>query len=336
MSSLDKALKLLLEINDPAIRRNRAEQLDHALRTLIALTDGDAAVVLSPGSRRGERLVLHAGSGSTAILPPPPLGSEVARQLASDGAPLLIGDLTDDSRLATADGCPGVEAGPSLFAALRGRDPQPGYLAVYRRRGRVRFASADTRAIVMLAATLGSSLEVLRLASGAEKLALTDDLTQVYNSRFLKAALQRELRRAGRYAQELSVVIAGIDQYEAWVAEHGELRGSALLKDVAVKLAQQLRSFDLMARHGQEQFMAVLPQTGREGALGVAERMRACIAQHPFADAAAGEVTVSLGVATFPQDGAESPALLSAVERVLERARQSGTNRIETPLRKAA
>jgi len=336
MSTLDKALKLLLEMTDPAVRRNRAEQLDHALRTLIALTDGDAAVVLSPGSRRGERLVLHAGSGSTAILPPPPTGSDVARQLAADGAPVLVADLADDARLNGADGCPGVEAGPVLFAALRGRDPLPGYLAVYRRRGRVRFASADTRMIVMLASALGSSLEVLRLASGAEKVALTDDLTEVYNARFLKAALQRELKRAGRYGQELSIVMAGLDQYESWVSEHGDLRGSALLKELAVLLAQQLRSFDLMARHGQEQFIAVLPQTSREGAMGVAERMRACVHQHAFANASAGEVTVSLGVATFPADGAEAPAILSAVERVLERARLGGTNRIETPLRKAA
>jgi diguanylate cyclase (GGDEF)-like protein len=336
MSTLDKALKLLLELNDPAARRTRAEQLDHALRTLIALTDGDAAVVLSPASRRGERLVLHAGSGSTAILPPPPKGSEVVRQLGEDGAPVMVGDLTEDVRLNGADGCPGVEAGPAMFAALRGRDPVPGYIAVYRRRGRVRFASADMRSIVMLASALGSSLEVLRLASGAEKVALTDDLTQVYNARFLKAALQRELRRAGRYGQELSVVLAGVDQYESWVAEQGDLRGSVLLKELAVLLAQQVRSFDLITRYGQEQFMAVLPQTGREGALGVAERMRACVAEHAFSNAASGAVTVSLAVATFPHDGAEAPAVLAAVERVLEQARLRGPNRVETPLHKAA
>lgn len=336
MSSLDKALKLLLELGDPAARRTRAEQLDHALRTLLAMTDGDAAVVLSPSNKRGERLVMHAGSAGTALLPPPARPSEVARSLTENPEPMLVADLGDESILLATDGCPGVEAGPVMFAPLRQRDPVPGYIAVYRRRGRVRFSSADTRGIVLLAACLASSLEVLRLASGAERVALTDDLTQVYNARFLKTALKRELKRAGRFAQELSVVLAGVDQLESWTETHGELRGSLLLKEVATLLAQQVRSFDLMTRYGADQFMAVLPQTNRRGALEVAERMRAAIQQNTFTGAEPGAITISLGVSAFPQDGAEVPAILASAERALARAQQQGPNRVETQLGRAA
>jgi diguanylate cyclase (GGDEF)-like protein len=335
MTSLDKALKLLLELGDPAARRTKAEQFDHALRTVLALTDSDAAVVLSPSSRRGERLVLYAGSTATALLPPPTTESEVVRSLSENPQPLLVADLTEESRLLATDGCPGVEAGPVLFATLRQRDPVPGYLAVYRRRGRVRFAAADTRSMVLVAACLGYSLEALRLSTGAEKVALTDDLTQVYNARFLKTALKRELRRAGRFGQELSVVLAGIDQFEAWSEEHGDLRGSVLLKEVAGLLAQQVRSFDLMTRYGNDQFMAVLPQTGRQGALEVAERMRATVQQHAFSTTTAGAITISLGVSSFPQEGSEVQAVLSSVERALARAQQQGPNRIE-PIERAA
>lgn len=337
MSSLDKALKLLLELNDPASRRTRAEHLEHALRTLIALTDGDAAVVLPPGARKNERLVLHAGGGATSVAPLGPKGSEAVRQLTGDAAPILVGHLAEDARFLASDACPGVDAGPVLFCALRGRDPVPGYLAVYRRQGRVRFSGAETRAIVLLAAALGNALEVQRLGAGAEKVALSDDLTQIYNARFLKAALKRELRRAGRYGQELSIVLAGVDQWESWCETQGDLRGSVLLKELAVLLGQQVRSFDVISRYGQEQFMALLPQTDRAGALEVASRMRAAVEAHTFANAAPGGITISLGVATFPQDGAEVPALLAAVERILERARLQGPNRVETPaVRKAA
>lgn len=336
MSTLDKALQLLLELGDPAARRTRAEQLDHALRTALALTDGDAAVALSPTSRRGERVVLYAGSTATALLPPAPAGSDVARTLAASPQPVLVADLAEDARVLACDACPGVEAGPVLFAPLRQRDPVPGYLAVYRRRGRARFSSADTRSLVLLAACLGNALEALRLASGAEKVALTDDLTQVYNARFLRSALKREIRRAGRFAQELSVVLAGVDGFASWTEARGELQGSVLLREVAARLAQQVRSFDLITHYGDERFMAVLPQTGRTGALEVAERMRATVEQHAFSGAAPGTVTVSLGVSSYPQDGAEVKAVLASVERALERARESGANRVEPPLPRAA
>jgi diguanylate cyclase (GGDEF)-like protein len=336
MSTQDKALKYLLEMGDPSVRRTSAEQLDHALRTVLALTDGDAAVVLPPATKRGERLVLHAGSSGTAILPPPERGSELVRALAADAEPILVADLAEDGQFGETDGCPGVESGPVLFVALRQRNPEPGYLAVYRRRGRARFNPADTRSMVLVAAWLGNALEMLRLSVGAEKLSLSDDLTQVYNARFLKTALKREVKRAGRFAQELSVVLADVDQYDVWCSENGEVKGGVLLREVAALLARQVRAFDLMARFSGNQFMVVLPQTGREGALEVAERMRAAVAAHTFSSEMTGAITLSLGMASFPQGGVEVPALLASAERALARARQHGANRVEPPLDRAA
>jgi diguanylate cyclase (GGDEF)-like protein len=253
----------------------------------------------------------------------------VVRSLTSDPQPILIDDLAEESLFAASDACPGVEAGPVMFAALRQRDPTPGYLAVYRRRGRARFNGSDTRAMVLLAATLGSALEIVRLSSGAEKLTLSDDLTQVYNARFLKTALKRELKRASRFAQEVSVVLVDIDQYEAW-CEQSELKGSVLLREMAALLAQQVRSFDLMTRYANDQFMAVLPQTDRQGALEVAERMRATVEAQAFSNSQAGFITVSLGVASYPRAGAEVAALLASAERALARAQQQGANRVES------
>jgi diguanylate cyclase (GGDEF)-like protein len=336
MSSQDKALKFLLELGDPALRRTPAELLEHGLRTALALTDGDAAVVLSPTARRGERIVLYAGSAATALLPPAAERSAVAGTLAADPLPILVADLAAESPLQATDTCPGVEAGPAMFVAVRQRDPVPGYLAVYRRRARARFNIADTRSMVLLAASLGSALEIVRLSSGAEKLALSDDLTQVYNARFLRSALKRELRRASRFAQELSVVLAEVDQYETWCETNGELKGSVLLKEVAGLLAQQVRSFDLMTRFGGAQFMLVLPQTGRKGAMEVAERMRASVEANAFSSSQPGRVTASFGVASYPKEGAEVPALIASAERALARAREHGANRVESALDRAA
>lgn len=335
MTSPDRTQKLLLELAHPAEPRTRAEQLEHALRTALALTEADAAVVVTPGSRRAERRVLHAGSDALALVPSPDKEG-AARTLAESGQPLLVADLSEDARLAAADACPGVEAGPVLFVALRHRDPATGYVAVYRRRGRARFGSQDARFLLLLSAWLSTTLETLRLASGAEKLTLTDDLTEVYNARFLKTALKREMRRAGRFRHELSVVLVDLDQLAAHREEHGELHASLVLKDLAALLAQQVRSFDLLARFGKDAFVLVLPETPRSGAVEVAERVRGAIERHGFAGGAAGSFTASLGVASYPQEGTDTPALLGSVERALGLARERGTNCVETVVRRAA
>src|SRR5262245_16107317 len=277
MSALDKALNSLLDLGDPAVRRDRAEQLDQALRTLLALTDGDATAIMLPG--RTERLVLHSGTAAPSIAPASPEGSEAARTLAQSPHPIEIAELADKPRYAEPDGGPGVEAGPAWFAALRRRGSDPGYLAVYRRRGRQRFSSADVRAIVLLTTVLQHSLEALRLARGLEKLAFTDDLTEVYNARFVKSALKREARRAARFGQELSLLLVEGDR----TSEKSQGGPSDdVIKELAAQLVQQVRSFDFVARFDAGQLIVVLPQTGRAGAIEVAERIRLAVGAHAF------------------------------------------------------
>lgn len=335
MSSQDKAMDALLEMGNLSGRRTRAGVIEHALRTSLALTDADAAVLMIPSRRRGERLVMHAGSEATALLPIPKAGSEALRILATEREPLLVTDMMDETRWAD-DACPGVEAGPVLFTGLQQRDPEPGYLAIYRRRGRARFNGTEVRGMVMLSAWLGLSLESLRRASGIEKRSVMDGLTEIYNAGFMKIALRRELRRAGRFGQELSVILVAPDPVLALAEAAGDDRDRVILKELATLLAQQVRSWDLLARHGDRGFLLMLPQTSGDGAADVAERIRAAVEQHAFSFAAAGAVTVSAGVSSFPKEGADDRSLIASVERAQARARERGPNQIEAPHRRAA
>jgi diguanylate cyclase (GGDEF)-like protein len=223
-----------------------------------------------------------------------------------------------------------------LFTPLHQRDPAPAYLAVYRRRGRARFTANDSRAMLLLGAWLSTALENLRLASGTEKLAVRDDLTEVYNQRFLDSALRREVQRAGRFAQELSVALIDVDGFKACADAHGELKASLLLKELAAVLAQQVRSFDVLGKHEQDTFLLVLPQTGADGAQEAAERVRAAVEQHAFSMAPSGAITVSLGVASLPRAGADAKALVAAAERALAEAKRTGRNRVVAPGHKRA
>jgi diguanylate cyclase (GGDEF)-like protein len=217
-----------------------------------------------------------------------------------------------------------------MFLPLRQRDSTPGYFAIYRGPGRAPFTHADIRQMLLLTTWLGVALENLRLSSGVEKLALTDDVTEVYNSRFIVSALGRELRRAARFGQELSILRIQVDRLETFKIEWDELQGTMLLKNMASLLAQHVRSFDLLARYEADDFILVLPQTGRDGAIELAERLRTAIETHAFSPAHPGAVTASLGVACFPADGADATTLIATSERALDQAREQGMNRVET------
>jgi len=335
-SRQDKAVEMLLELGDPAERRTRAQLLDLALRTTLTLTEADAAAVVTPSSRRGERLVLHAGSPTAASLPLGPKGSEVLRMLSENGQPLVLPDLLDDPRIVGTDACAGVESGPVLFTPLRQRNLGLAYVAAYRRRGRARYTMSDSRLMVLFGVWLGTALDHIRISTGTEKVAVTDDLTDVYNYRFLKTALHREIRRASRFGQELSLAIIAADNLQNQVAEHGELRGNLLLKEMATVLTQQVRSFDVLGRYGDDAFMLILPQTGRSGASEAAERMRTAVERHTFSSASPGAITASVGIGSFPQDAADLNDLVAATDRALQQARQRGPNSVATLQRKAA
>ena len=337
MAAHEKAIEHLLLLSNLAERGSRAEAISRALNAVILLLDAEAAVlVLSSSQRRGERLVLYAGSETPGSLPITLKESAALKALAERRHALMVADLSGDAALAAADSCPGVESGPVLFAPVDQRDPLPAYIAAYRKRGRAKFTAIETELMLLLAAWLSITLENVRLAAGTERLAITDNTTEIYNARYLKSALKREVRRANRFAQELSLLLVELDE----PATPGETSGSArdphVLREVAQLLATQVRSFDVLGRQGDEAFMIVLPQTNHEAGKEVAERMRAAVEAATFASAEAGQVTVTIAVATFPQDGVELDALFAVTERSLEQGRMNGGNRVTQGARRVA
>src|SRR5262249_35290517 len=139
-----------------------------------------------------------------------------------------------------------------------------------------------------------------------------------------------------RFAQELSLAIIAVDNLQGQVTEHGELRASLLLKELASVLAQQVRSFDVLGRYGDDAFMLILPQTIREGATEAAERMRLAVERHACPPATPAAAPTGGGVPCFPQDAADLGDLVAATERALQQARQRGPNSVGTLSRKAA
>ena len=331
-----KILESLLELSGGSTPRSRPELLAVLMRNALLLAAGDGVTGLIANGRRFERWVLHAAGASPESLGTPRAGSEFARLLLQRHQPLATADLGEDRRIGLEDACPGVESGPALFVPLRVREHSTGYLAVYRRRGAARFTAQEARLIALLSAWAAMALENLRLSENLEKLAVTDDLTQVYNYRYLKTALRREIKRAMRFRQQLSLIMVDVDDLKAYNDRHGHLRGSFVLKEIAGLLASQVRSWDVVAKYGGDEFTVILPQTDRDGALAAAERLRAAVELHAFPLAERGEITVSLGVASLPADAETPSGLIEAADRALYAAKQHGRNRVETMIREVA
>jgi diguanylate cyclase (GGDEF)-like protein len=335
MLSRERIIETLLELTDRTSGRSRRSLFEKVLRNALALAECDGVTIVATHNRQPERFVLRRGLSQPEVEPFEANATELMRLLQRIDRPLASGDLAGDPRSTGAEWCPGVDYGPALFVPMRLREG-PAWLGLFRRRGQERFAAEDTALVTLLAAWTTMALENVRLSESLERLAVTDDLTQVYNYRFLKSAMRREIKRASRFGQKLSIVMLDVDNLKTYNDKNGHLRGSHLLREMAGLLAGQVRSFDLVAKYGGDEFTAILPQTDREGAVVVAERMRAAVENHTFPLVGPGVITVSLGIGVFPTDGDDVASLIQAADRALYMAKRAGRNRIEIGEARAA
>src|SRR5919204_668498 len=161
--------------------------------------------------------------------------------------------------------------------------------------------------------------------------ARTDAKTELYNARHFSLELAAELRRASRFRRPVSLLMADLDLLREVNNSHGHLAGDAVLRGVADVLRRVLRDYDTAARFGGEEFTVLLPETDGERARVIAERIPAGVEAHQFSLAprpGTVNVTISVGVATFPDDGSTPEALLDAADTALYRAKLAGRNSV--------
>lgn len=184
------------------------------------------------------------------------------------------------------------------------------------------------RAFVDYAAPI---LQNIRYFKQLQQRAIQDELTGLYNRRFLEGHLQKQLAMASRYEQPLAVLMLDIDLFKEINDRFGHDAGDRVLKSFSVSIARAIRASDVVARWGGEEFVVLLPSTVGQAAKTLAEKIRKSVENLSFEEQVPGlkGITVSIGTAAFPDDGTTEEILLKSADLALYRAKSRGRNRVE-------
>ncbi len=170
---------------------------------------------------------------------------------------------------------------------------------------------------------------VARLREGRrelERLSITDHLTGVFNRRYLMDALANELRRSHRLKHPCALLMADVDHFKQYNDEYGHLGGDEALARVATILREASRDVDCAARYGGEEFVVLMPETEAAGAVLTAQRIRTRLAEDSLLD---GKLTLSIGLAQFPDDADTPEGLLAVADAAMYRAKRDGRDRVQ-------
>ncbi len=162
-------------------------------------------------------------------------------------------------------------------------------------------------------------------------LSRTDGLTNLYNQRFMHQLLQSEISRAKRFRQSLCLLMLDIDNFKVYNDTNGHLAGDQALKQLAWILNKSVRSCDMVARYGGEEFVVIAPQTDLEGGEILATRLNRLVRETKFAKEEVfpqGRLTVSIGVACFPEQATDERSLIERSDQALYQAKSKGRDQV--------
>jgi diguanylate cyclase (GGDEF)-like protein len=276
-------------------------------------------------AEEGGRARALASSGLPAALEPTALA--IGTTVMRTGSVYSASDVAGDRRIANGAGVAALglplECRGRTMGAVVGLDRAPSRVAP-------QLAPATEAAVRDLLEPAAFALENAMRVQRAEALSVTDDLTQLYNSRYLSQVLRRETKRASRSGRPLSLLFIDLDGFKTINDTHGHLFGSRALVEAAAVIRASARETDMVARFGGDEFALLLPDTGSDGAVAVGERIRDRIADAVFleGDGLAIRLTVSVGVATLPDVAASAESLVQAADKAMYWVKDHGKNGI--------
>jgi diguanylate cyclase (GGDEF)-like protein len=227
------------------------------------------------------------------------------------------------------DGSAAADEGATLAVPLVREDRVIGVFSVGTTRPGA-LSERDERILTTLAGYAAVAIENAQLYEETRRLAVSDGLTDLLNHRAFREALAREMHLARQNSHPLSLIMIEVDKFKKYNDSYGHLRGDDVLRLVARVLEKEHRGVsDIVARYGGDEFILALPNTPKTAAAAMAERIRRAVETSPLiVDGKVTSVTLSLGVAAYPEDGDDADDLVDSADRRMYAAKESGGNSV--------
>jgi diguanylate cyclase (GGDEF)-like protein len=293
--------------------------LEVVLETALLLLDGDQAVFyeVNPARTRVEARVSAGGVITGAV----ESGTGLAGAVASRSRSLRYPG--DAEPLPPEPSCTAALAVPVF-----GRGAIFGVVAVYGTETGL-FGRDDAETLEALVRQAETAIDNVFLHEEAQRLSITDGLTGLWNRREFDLRARQEVDRATRYKRKVALIMCDLDHFKLLNDTLGHQGGDAVLVELAERLKRSTREIDWVVRYGGEEFALVVPETDLDQAVLLAERVRLAVAETPFEiDGDQIEVTVSLGVAAYPDCGQSVRELVTAADAALYGAKRGGRNQV--------
>ena len=313
MVELGKALTVTLDLNAVlnAVMTSVCQTIKASTWSLLLLDERSQEltfeVVVSPAAERlkGKRL---------------PAGQGVAGWVATHGQALLLPNVQQDERfnleydkdnlfVTRSIACVPLRSAENIIGVIELINPfEEG------------FVDDDLLLLSTIADFAAIAIENARNYQRIQQLVITDDLTGLYNSRHMSKLIEIEVERACRYKKDLSLVFIDLDFFKTVNDTRGHLLGSLLLSEFGDFLRKKIRKIDFAARYGGDEFVLVLPETSKAGALILCNHILDCLRQHHFLSSTGlppTQLTASFGIATFPEDATCKDELVSKADQAM-------------------
>ena len=341
-SNLDKKFDRFAEISELTKTITHIRDYETLLQTILdksadLLTAEQGSLMLV--DHETENLLVEAKKGNNEEVPEKHLinrGEGIAGKVAEFGEAILVENLEDDPRVKQKNRqhyktrsfiCVPLKINDRIIGVLNLSDKMSGEV----------FDEEDLKLLQSFATHAAIVMErnvFYNRSEELKKLTITDSLTGLLNRRYLYERLKDEVARSERYSHRLSLIMLDLDGFKYCNDTFGHPFGDTTLKNVAETLQNTVRSMDIVARYGGDEFMVILPETAETLAIDIAERLRNNVAKQAILPRELMEtvphpLTASLGIVCYPDHGETIELLLENVDKALYRAKNKGKNRIE-------
>jgi diguanylate cyclase (GGDEF)-like protein len=258
-------------------------------------------------------------------------GEGIAGWVAERGEPLVLQDAYADQRFAPrVDEITKIQTRSVVCVPVTCKEKVLGVVELINCLGQPHMTEEDVFRLQALADYAAIAIQNARYVHRIHELTITDDCTNLYNSRYLHSTLEAEIYRSTRYQYEFSIIFIDLDFFKTVNDRYGHLAGSRLLLDLGQLIKGRLRMIDFAFRYGGDEFVILLPQTSKTEALLVTRRLHELIGRHVFfqQEGLNISITASFGISTFPEDARTKVDLIRMADQAMYLVKKTSRNGI--------